>query len=31
MKPVAIFGPFLNEAGGSRIPRGTKVKILVLR
>ncbi len=31
MKPVAIFGPFLNEAGGSRIPRGAKVKVLVLR
>ena len=29
-RPVATFGPFLNEAGGSRIPRGAKVKIVVL-
>ena len=29
-RPVAVFGPFLNEAGGSKIPRGANVKIVVL-
>ncbi len=30
-KPVAVFGPFNNPAGGGDVPKGQKVRIVVLR